>query len=298
MKIAIVLNSGAGTLRNGDPAAVAKSVADVFREAGHEVETTVAVGAEAVAAIRRIVTAGTAEVVVAGGGDGTISAAAAACAGTDIALGVLPLGTMNLFARALHIPLALDKAAEALAHGTIRRVDVARVNGRTFIHALSIGFHATLVEEREKMPTYRSRFTKMAGSVRSWWRVIRAPRRLSLSIRTDHTTMERQTIGLVVSNNVLGVGHLPYADQLDAGVLGLYVTTAETPAEIARVTAEAAVGLVSMSPLIEHLASQAVAIQFQRRHLKATVDGELVQLARPITVESVPGALKVLAPTP
>lgn len=298
MKIAIVLNSDAGTLRNADAGKVAARISDIFRDAGHEVETTLASGGEAVAAIRRIAAAGTAEVVVAGGGDGTISAAAAACAGGETALGVLPLGTMNLFARSLHIPLSADKAAEALAQGAIRRVDVARVNGRTFIHALSVGFHATLVEEREKTPTYRSRFEKMAGSVRSWWLVIRAPRRLSLSIRTDHKTMERDTIGLVVSNNVLGAGHLPYADRLDAGVLGLYVTTARTPTEIARVTAEAAVGLVSMSPLIEHLTSHAVDIAFPRRHMKATVDGELVRLSRPITVESVPGALKVLAPPP
>jgi len=296
VKIAIVLNSGAGTLRGGDPGAVAARISDIFREAGHEVETTLASGGEAVAAIRRIAAAGTVEVVVAGGGDGTISAAATACAGSDTALGVLPLGTMNLFARSLHIPLSVDKAAEALARGTIRRVDVARVNGRTFIHALSIGFHAALVEEREKAPTYNSRLQKMAGSVRSWWQVIRTPRRLSLSIRTDHKTMERDTIGLVVSNNVLGIGHLPYADRLDAGVLGLYITTARTPAEIARVTAEAAVGLVSMSPLIEHLTSQGVDIRFPRHHLKATVDGELVRLSRPISVESVPGALKVLAP--
>jgi diacylglycerol kinase family enzyme len=125
---------------------------------------------------------------------------------------------------------------------------------------------------------------------------MRAPRRLSLSIRTDHIAMERDTIGLVVTNNALGTGHLPYADRLDAGVLGLYLTTAETPAEIARITAEAAVGLVEISPLIEHMVSHAVDIRFHRQHIKATVDGELVRLQGPLKVESVPSALRVLAP--
>jgi diacylglycerol kinase family enzyme len=296
VKIALVLNSGAGGLRSSDTHAVATRIAGTFAAAGHEVETTLAHGGEAVAAIRAVVARGNAEVVIVGGGDGTISAAAAACAGSDVALGVLPLGTMNLFARALRVPLSIDRAAEALARGSVRQVDVARVNGRTFIHALTVGFHAALVEEREKTPTYRSRVEKIAGSVRSWWQVIRRPHRLVLSIRTDHRAMERQTIGLVVSNNVLGLGHLPYADVLDAGVLGLYVTTAETPAEIARVTAEAAVGLAAMSPLVEHLTSQAVDIRFGKRHIKATVDGELVRLAGPLSVESVAGALKVLAP--
>ena len=151
--------------------------------------------------------------------------------------------------------------------------------------------------KREKTLTYRSRFEKMAGGVRSWWLVIRAPRRLALSIRHRPTRPWNATPSASSSATTSWVRAIsPYADRLDAGVLGLYVTTARTPAEIVRVTAEAAVGLVSISPLIEHLTSQAVDIAFPGRHMKATVDGELVRLTRPITVESVPGALKVLAP--
>jgi diacylglycerol kinase family enzyme len=296
MKIALVLHSGAGTLRDQDANAFAAKIAAIFTAHGHAVETTVAAGGDAVAAIRRIASARAVDAIVAGGGDGTISAAAAACADSGVALGVLPLGTMNLFARSLKIPLAVEPAAEALAGGRIAAADIARVNGRIFVHALTLGFHATLVEEREKTPTYRSRIEKMIGSARSWWLVIRQPRRLSLTIRTDHQTLERQTIGLVVTNNVFGAGHLPYADALDTGLLGIYVARGESPAEIVRITAEAAVGLVSKSPLIEHLTSQAVDIRPGKRHIKATVDGELVRLAAPIRVESVPGGLKVLVP--
>lgn len=296
MKIALVLNSDAGTLRGSDTTAVAAKITAIFQAHGHDVTTTLAEGREAVAAIRRIAAAKQVEVVVAGGGDGTISAAAAACADSGTALGVLPLGTMNLFARSLNIPLSIEPAAEALAGGEIAAVDIARVNGRPFVHVLALGFHPELVEEREKTPSYRSRLEKMAGSVRSWWRVIRRPRRIFVAIRTDHQTMERETIGLVVSNNVLGIGHLPYADRLDSGLLGVYITRAGTPAEIARVTAEAAVGLVSLSPLVEHLTSQAVDIRFHRSRIKATVDGELVRLPGPLRVESVAGGLKVLRP--
>ena len=296
MRIALVLNSGAGTLRGGDATAVAEKIAAIFQKHGHEVTTTLAEGRDAVAAIRRIAAAKQVEVLVVGGGDGTISAAAAACAESGTALGVLPLGTMNLFARSLKIPLAVEAAAEALATGEIAAVDIARVNGRPFVHVVALGFHPELVEEREKTPSYRSRIEKMAVSFRSWWRVIRRPPHMFLSIRTDHQTMERETIGLVVSNNVLGVGHLPYADRLDTGTLGVYVTRAGSPVEIARVTAEAAVGLVSISPLIEHLTSQTVDIRIHRSRIKATVDGELVRLPGPLKVESVAGGLRVLRP--
>ena len=296
MKIALVLNSGAGTLRGGDARAIAEKITAIFQARSHEVTTTLANSSDAVAAIRRIAAAKTAEVVVAGGGDGTVSAAAAACADSGTALGVLPLGTMNLFARSLQIPLAIEAAAEALAGGAIRAIDIGRVNGRPFVHVVSLGFHVALVEEREKAPNYRSGIEKMIGSLRSWWQVMRTPHHLFLSIRTDQQAIERDTIGLVISNNVLGVGHLPYADRLDTGLLGVYITTAETPVEIARVTAEAAFGLVSMSPLIEHLTSQSVNIRFRKRRIGATVDGELVRLAGPLKVESVAGGLKVLAP--
>src|SRR5438034_8290885 len=71
--------------------------------------------------------------LVVGGGDGTIAAAASALAGTKTALGILPLGTLNHFARDLGIPLDTDDAAKLIARRTERRVDVAQMNGRIFI---------------------------------------------------------------------------------------------------------------------------------------------------------------------
>ncbi|MEO5735178.1 MAG: diacylglycerol kinase family protein [Rubrivivax sp.] len=82
-----------------------------------------------------------ADVIVAGGGDGTVSAVAAALTGGDIALGVLPLGTLNHFAKDLGLPLTLDEAVRQIAAGQTTRVDVGGVNGRVFVTNSSLGLY-------------------------------------------------------------------------------------------------------------------------------------------------------------
>ena len=83
-----------------------------------------------------------------GGGDGTISAAASALVGTETRLGILPLGTLNHFARDLGIPTKLEDAAKLIAERRDRKVDVAEMNGRIFINNSAIGLYPLLVVDR------------------------------------------------------------------------------------------------------------------------------------------------------
>ena len=89
------------------------------------------------------------ELLIVGGGDGTISAAASALVGTETRLGILPLGTLNHFARDLGIPTDLDEAAKLIAAGAERRVDVAEMNGRIFINNSAIGLYPLMVVDRD-----------------------------------------------------------------------------------------------------------------------------------------------------
>ena len=125
-----------------------------------------------------------------------------------------------------------------------------------------------MVAEREKL-TYRSRYGKMLGSARAFARVLRNPRRFFVSIETDGKTVVRRTAGVVVSNNPLGKGHMPYADTLDKGVLGLYVTTARGWAELVRVTAAAAFGAAEESPLVEYVETTIADIDLGRAKVGA-----------------------------
>ena len=298
MKMVLILNRDAGTLRGADPDAVAEEIAGIFRTHGHQVRVEIASGGAAIDAIRKACAADTAEVVVVGGGDGTVSAAAAAASECGIALGILPLGTMNFFARSLEIPLGnIKEAAESLAAGEIAKVDIATVNGRTFIHALALGLHPALVQEREKQE-YHSRYGKMLGSVRAWLRVIREGRRFDVALDVNGRRVAHRTAGIVVSNNPLGEGHMPYADELEDGLLGIYVTTARGWLQLVRVTASAALGTVADNPWVEVYEAPRVEIGFSRHGVPATVDGELLTLTSPLKVESRRNALRVLRPRP
>ena len=81
------------------------------------------------------------DAIVVGGGDGSVRTVAGVLADTGVPLGVLPLGTLNHFAKDLGIPLKVEQAAAAIAAGHTRNVDIAEVNGKTFINNSSIGIY-------------------------------------------------------------------------------------------------------------------------------------------------------------
>jgi diacylglycerol kinase (ATP) len=87
-------------------------------------------------------------VVVAAGGDGTLNAVVSGLAGSHTALGVLPAGTMNVFARELGIPFAsLPKAFDVINRGNVREVDLFEANGSPFLQMAGVGFDAKVIEE-------------------------------------------------------------------------------------------------------------------------------------------------------
>jgi diacylglycerol kinase family enzyme len=295
MKATLVLNRDAGTLKSLDVEQTADEIAEIFRGRGHDVTIEIAAGEDVVATIRRACAASGVDAVVIGGGDGTVSAAAAAAAECGVALGILPLGTMNFFARSLEIPADLKDATEALAGGIVAEADIATVNGRVFVHTVALGLHPAMVEEREKVD-YGSRYGKMIGSLHAWLRVVQNPRRFTVSIAIDGKRVDRRTAGIVVSNNPLGEGHLPYADRLDGGRLAVYVTSAHGWLQLARVTASVGLGTAADHPLVEVFETSTTEIAAGTRAIPATIDGELANLPGPLRIDCVPAGLRVLKP--
>ncbi|MFC4991216.1 diacylglycerol/lipid kinase family protein [Rubritalea tangerina] len=92
-------------------------------------------------------------VVLAAGGDGTLNAVIQGLAGSETALGVLPAGTMNVFAREMGIPVPnlqssnLDKALEIIDAGFVREVDLFMANGQPFVQMAGVGFDAQVIED-------------------------------------------------------------------------------------------------------------------------------------------------------
>jgi len=173
-EILVIINAGSGK-KSGDAAHTAL----MDRIKGHEGVTIAEVTPD------KDITAHAAQGVVAGygtivaaGGDGTISGVCTALSGTDVKLGVVPLGTFNFFARSLGIPQDPCEAWDIISAGHCRAVSIGEINGQRFINNASIGAYATVLKVRETVYDRwgRSRLT-------AYWSVIKAMLTLYRSLR-------------------------------------------------------------------------------------------------------------------
>ncbi|ESY75352.1 diacylglycerol kinase family lipid kinase [Mesorhizobium sp. M0051] len=297
MKFAAVLNREGGTLRTTDIAAFSDRMHRALETAGHSLSIEIVAGKDVVETLDSVASRRTIDVVLAGGGDGTISAAAARLMGTKKALAILPAGTMNLFARGLGIPQTLDAALESFADGEIIAVDMATANGRPFIHQFSIGIHAKLVQLRQKME-FGSRLGKIRASAKAAWATINNPPAMNVTLSIGDAEMAARITGIGITNNLFGEGHLPYADNPAGGVLGVYITVAQQRAELVKFFFNMARGKWRDNEHVEiHQANKTVLkIHSGSSKFRAVMDGELVRLDRETTIEIHPGALNVLVP--
>lgn len=297
MRFHVVLNRDGGTLRGRDLGRLQALLRDTFERAGHEMSIALVAGDGVEAALDRAAAADC-DVVMAGGGDGTVSAAAARLVGTDKALAVLPAGTMNLFARSLGIPPDLDRAIAAFAQGGVRRVDVAEVGGRIFVHQFSVGLHAKLIRLRARR-TFTSRAGKMLASLQAGFAAFLRPPRLAAALDVDGRETVVRASGIGVTNNLIGEGYrLPYAERPDGGVLGVYVTRARRRRDLARFALGALLGRWEGNAQVDVLPAREVRLRLvaHRRRFGCAIDGELAELDTVTHLRIRPGALKAWVP--
>ena len=145
--VACIVNGGA---RSNTAAQLSDRVAALFREHGAKAETIVVNHGRELTPIARRYAEDGCRTIVAAGGDGTVNAVASALVGTQSALGVIPLGTLNHFAKDAGIPLDLDAAVDTVINGTTKLVDVGELNGHIFINNSSIGLYPAIVQERSE----------------------------------------------------------------------------------------------------------------------------------------------------
>ncbi|MEY4953200.1 MAG: hypothetical protein RL299_1624, partial [Pseudomonadota bacterium] len=122
-----------------------------FAAKGADAQIKIAKTGDDVTVYAKLAVAEGASVVVAGGGDGTQNAVASVLVGTDVAMGVLPMGTLNHFAKDMGIPLDIDQAVETVITGQTTRIDVGKVNDRIFLNNASLGLYPRIVRERETL---------------------------------------------------------------------------------------------------------------------------------------------------
>ena len=238
-----------------------------------------------------------AKLVVAGGGDGTISAVAGALAGSDTRLGILPLGTLNHFARDLGIPFDPDAAARLIAQGRDRRVDVAEVNGRVFINNSAVGLYPLMVRDREAQRSKLGRSKRWAMAVAAVRTLLRfSSQRLVLTVNKERARVD--TPLLFVGNNAYRL-EMPGAgtrERLDGGELCVVLLRRKSRFGFCSAVARALVGRDRTTDL-EHMDGvRQLRVDSPLASLAISVDGETERFEPPLVYRIRPGALRVIAP--
>src|SRR5690606_35188167 len=141
------------------------------------------------------------EAVIVGGGDGSQNLAAVLLAGTGKALGVLPLGTMNLLARDLDMPFDLTEAVDALADAQVDCIDLGDLNGRAFHSLAGLGFLARMAHERQRARADVP-FARWLAFALAFLRAISQVDRMSLQIETESGKLVRRCSAVLVTNNI------------------------------------------------------------------------------------------------
>jgi diacylglycerol kinase family enzyme len=296
MTIAVILNASAGTAHKHPH--IDTELGDLFRAAGCDAEIIqLRTGQDPTGAARDA--SARVSIVVAVGGDGTVSAVAAGVVGSPAALGILPLGTLNHFAKDLHIPLDLREAVAVVAARHVQRVDVGEVNGRIFINNSSIGLYPGIVEEREKLR--REGHGKWPAMALATFRVVRRFRGVAARIDIDGRQKTWRTPFVVVGNNqytLEGIG-LGARTQLDRGQLFVYLSPRARARDLPMLIARAVIGRASLSGAFEIVAATELTVETRTRtarRIRVALDGEVLTMSAPLRYRLRPGALPVVVP--
>ena len=289
--VTCLLNCKAGSQDAADTRVIIKRLA---LEHGREVTVLFPDGEDLTTLARKAGRAG--GVVAAGGGDGTVSAVASGLVDSAAALGVLPLGTLNHFAKDMRIPLDLEQAIRTLFTGAEVRVDVGEVNGRIFLNNSSVGFYPQIVRERERLQRRGS--TKWVAFAHAAAQVLRRGITIRVRLEDDRDGAHQiETPFVFVGNNPYEVTGLEIGTRvrLDCGTLWLCTAPRAGRVKLLRLALQALLGRVNRVDLLRRDV-RTIQIQSRRHHLLVARDGEVGMMQTPLQYRVRPAALRVLVP--
>jgi len=294
MRAIVLLNRAAGAVVSGD--LTPDSVAAAFAAAGVEAEVPLippgGMDARAKAAAREGYDA-----VVAAGGDGTVRCVAAALADSGTPLGVLPLGTLNHFAKDLGIPLKLADAVRTLAKGQVKEVDVGEVNGRVFINNSSLGLYPEIVRERELQQLHlgKSKWRALASAT---LHATEGRPGMAVRVDADGDQQVRRTPFVFIGNNRYTMEGLAIGarESLQGGELSLYLGRRRGRLALVQMAVRALAKRLRQDEDFELVTGDAFVISTTDRRIRVATDGEVCMMDTPLHYRIRPRALRVLVP--
>lgn len=298
----LVLNQASGGHQRGlDPHEVGRLVSEAFAAEQKELQVHVVAPREIDDTLRRILATRPRQVIV-GGGDGTVASAAGILGGSDTVLGVLPMGTFNLAARDLGVPLEIPDAAKFLARAEPMDIDVLEVNGLTCLCTMVLGFYPQFSETLERRDHGGRWWRKALKLITGLPGFFRRARPMNLHWITPEKTGRVRTkfAAFVPGRYREEIGMVPAREGFQAGTLTAYLGDHHSTTEAMKAALDFMAGRHESNAGLTVVESTSMEIRIPRRRTcKLMIDGEILTLDLPLYLNIRPKHLRILgAPEP
>ncbi len=292
--IDVIINASSGA---DDKSEAYRQLTDIFKANEIEARISLARSGDEIIRLANESARGASETIVAGGGDGTINAVASVLVGTTKRLGVLPLGTLNHFAKDLKIPLEIEAAAQTIIDGQEIVVDVAEVNGRIFLNNSSLGLYPSIVHRREQQQEQLGRGKWPA----LLWAAVSVLRRypfLSVRLEADGEKFTRRTPFVFIGNNEYKMDgfQLGGRNALTDGQLCLYTTREVSRFGLLRLGLRALTKRLRETRDFDAVCAKEIFVETRNKRLRVATDGEVTMMNPPLHYRVRPRALRVIVP--
>jgi diacylglycerol kinase family enzyme len=291
--IEVIINAGSGSVESE----ATKNLLDrLFAEMGVAANIHLARDGGEIVRLAQKLCAGEAETIVAGGGDGTVSAVAAEVIKHAKTLGVLSLGTLNHFAKDLGIPHDLAGAVRVIAEKNTRQIDVGEVNGRIFVNNSSIGLYPQIVKRREM----QQRLGR--GKWRSaFWAALKILKRspfFAVRLETGEESRIVKTPFVFVGNNEYEMDffNIGRRARLDDGNLSVYFLHRSGRRGLFLLFLRTLFGRLRQTADFEAINTREITIETRKKRILVAFDGEVEMLDTPLHYKIHAQALRVIAP--
>jgi YegS/Rv2252/BmrU family lipid kinase len=293
-KIFVVLNPMAGSCIAAD---VRQTLEQYFQGRCEIYETTGSENENVTEVTREALAHGFA-MVIAIGGDGTVSDVAEALIGTEIPLGIIAAGTANVFARELELPLDLEGACVMLAgqHDTTS-VDAMQVGDKYFVLQIGIGIDSLMIRDTDRQA--KRRFGRAAYLWTAFTRLIgNQPERFTIVVDGQRTRPRASQV-LIANGGVLGVPPLRWGPHIrpDDGRIDVCIISARTALDYLGLAWHTLTGQQRRDRNVRYLAAERSIVVSADHPLPVQADGEIIG-ETPLQVQVVPDALRVIVPAP
>lgn len=293
----LLLNRGSGGNDRGlDASDVCRTVEDAFREAGHDISSRIVEPGQLESTLKQAVAEAPDGIIVAGG-DGTVSAAARLLGGTPIALGIVPMGTFNLAARDLGVPLEIGEAARFLAQARVMAVDVLDVAGHACLCTTILGFYPEFARTFERRDHGGRWWKKAFKLITSLPRTFREARPLRLNWKHEGGEGQARTkfSAFVPGRYKATTGIVPVRTDFRSGTMTAYIGRQRHAAAAMRGMMDYIFGRQEQNEELTMFTAGRLELRATgRRHAMVMIDGEILRLEFPLVLSIRPQHLNVL----